>query len=87
MTKETQPDVILMDVNMPKMDGIAARRRINSTFPSVRIIGLSVQNEEHVSMAMKQAGAVTFLNKDAAIEDLYQAIQNVRNVSGLAENR
>ena len=87
MTKETQPDVILMDVNMPKMDGIAATRRINSTFPSVRIIGLSVQNEEHVSTAMKQAGAVTFLNKDAAIEDLYQAIQNVRNVSRLAENR
>jgi FixJ family two-component response regulator len=36
---------------------------------------------------MKQAGAVTFLNKDAAIEDLYEAIQNVRNVSGFAENR
>jgi hypothetical protein len=36
---------------------------------------------------MKAAAAVTFLSKDAAIEDLYQAIHDVRNVSGLAENR
>jgi PAS domain S-box-containing protein len=87
MTKQTLPDVILMDVNMPKMDGITATRHIKSAFPTVSIIGLSVQNEAHVSHAMKAAGAVTFLSKDSAIEDLYQAIQDVRDSSGLAENR
>lgn len=79
LTSQTKPDVILMDVNMPKMDGIEATRHIKNTFPAVMVIGLSVQNEEHVQTAMKQAGATAFLNKDAAIEDLYQAIHAARN--------
>ncbi len=79
LTGQTKPDIILMDVNMPKMDGIEATRRIKSTFPSVRVIGLSVQKEEHVRTAMQQAGAIDFLQKDAAIEDLYRAIQVAGN--------
>jgi DNA-binding NarL/FixJ family response regulator len=69
------------------MDGIEATKRIKAEFPLVRIIGLSVQNEEHVQAAMKQAGATSFLNKDAAIEDLYQAIQTARQEDELSIRR
>ena len=73
-----------MDVNMPKMDGIEATRRIRDTFPAVMVIGLSVQNEEHVQSAMKENGAIAFLNKDAAIEDLYRAIRSARQPGGVS---
>ena len=84
LTGQTKPDVILMDVNMPKMDGIEATRLIKTTYPAVIVIGISVQNEDHVQTAMKQAGASAFLNKDAAIEDLYQAIQAARHIGELS---
>ena len=68
------PDVVIMDVNMPKMDGVEATRHITSTCPNVVVIGLSVHNSPHVQTAMKEAGAAAYLTKDAAPEQLYQAI-------------
>jgi DNA-binding NarL/FixJ family response regulator len=74
-----QPDVILMDMNMPRMDGIQATRRIKREQPAVIVIGLSVQSLQELEMAMKEAGATAFLNKEAAGEQLYQTIQTVRS--------
>lgn len=78
LAKQCQPDVVLMDVNMPVMDGIEATRRIKETLPDTIVIGLSVQTIAHVGHEMREAGAVAFLNKEAAVEDLYQTIQTAR---------
>ena len=78
LARQWRPEVVLMDVNMPVMDGIEATRRIKDALPDTIVIGLSVQTIAHVGHEMREAGAVAFLNKEAAVEDLYQTIQTAR---------
>ncbi len=68
------PDVIIMDINMPHMNGIEATRLIKRDFPQIQIIGLSVQDEYEIAFAMKKAGALTLLNKAGDAEELIQTI-------------
>jgi signal transduction histidine kinase/CheY-like chemotaxis protein len=68
------PKVIIMDVNMPKLNGIEATRVIKNKFPNMEIIGLSVQDENDVAESMKKAGAATLLNKAGDPQELIQTI-------------
>jgi DNA-binding NarL/FixJ family response regulator len=68
------PDVILMDVNMPKMDGIEATKRIKDAHPFSIVIGLSVNNAPHIVEAMKDAGTAAFMSKDVAADELHKTI-------------
>lgn len=69
------PDVVVMDANMPRLDGIEATRRIKELYPQMIIIGLSVQTAAQVANSMIQAGASGYLTKESAGEQLYEAIQ------------
>jgi len=69
-----KPNVIIMDVNMPQMDGVQATRLIKQSLPKTTIIGLSVNESARVKEALLQAGASTYLNKDDVGEDLYLTI-------------
>lgn len=72
-----RPDVILMDVSMPGMDGINATRQINSKFSDIKIIALSSYSEEAYHEKMMEAGASDYLPKVCSRADLIGCIRSV----------
>jgi DNA-binding NarL/FixJ family response regulator len=72
-----QPDVVLMDVAMPEMNGLEATARVSKEFPSVRVIILSMHaNEEYVLQALR-AGAAGYVLKDSGVSELELALKSV----------
>ena len=76
---EFLPDIVLMDVKMRGMDGPETTRKIKSAHPSVMIVGLSGYDDEESAFAMVKAGAIGYVVKDAAPEQLLQAIRQTAN--------
>lgn len=77
LAQEVSPDVILMDINMPNMDGIQATQEImNSDYPCC-IIGLSLYSDENIGKIMLKAGAADFLSKKNSINSLFDTIRTV----------
>jgi CheY-like chemotaxis protein len=72
-----KPDLIVMDVNLPRLDGIEATKRIRREHPETAVVGLSVNQAEHVARAMRDAGAAAFLTKESAADQLYETIETV----------
>ena len=70
------PDVILMDLSMPRMNGIDATRVIHEQYPDIRIIGLSLYQEEERAQAMLDSGAVLYLTKTCSPAELKAAIRS-----------
>ncbi|MCJ7532459.1 MAG: response regulator, partial [Anaerolineales bacterium] len=75
LAKETKPDVILMDINMPDMDGITATEHIKQNLPFTQIIILSVQSDSNYMRRAMVAGADDFLAKPPTIEELTSAVR------------
>ncbi|HEU5407469.1 MAG TPA: response regulator, partial [Nitrospira sp.] len=81
LVEELRPRVIVMDINMPKMNGIEATARIKTQWPETIVVGISVNSEDDNSETMKRAGAVTVLTKDRAVDQLHDAIVQEVGVS------
>lgn len=77
LTRETQPDVVVTDVEMPIMNGIEAAREIHKANPEVQIIALSMHNDEFSVEIMLRYGARGYILKSDAYEELIAAIRRV----------
>jgi DNA-binding NarL/FixJ family response regulator len=75
--EETLPDVVLMDLNMPRMDGIEATARITAAHPHVAVVVLTTYSDEERVLAALRAGARGYLTKDAGAEDIERALRRV----------
>ena len=71
------PHIVVMDINMPRRTGIEATADIKQRFPNIEVIGLSVNTTLETRKAMQEAGAVMVITKEAVVENLYKAIQDV----------
>ena len=77
MAGTLRPAVVIMDINMPRLNGIEATARIKHQHSDTRVIGLSVNAGPDNREAMLKAGADMLLTKEAAVEELYRVIQSV----------
>ena len=83
VAKRERPDVVLMDVRMPEMDGLEATRQISSEAPGVRVIVLTTFDIDEYVYGALRAGASGFLLKDAPADDLIAAIRIVASGDAL----
>ena len=74
-TRQLRPDVVLMDVRMPNLDGVAATRQIRDTFPEAKVIILTTFDDDEYVFEGLRAGAAGYLLKDVPSEQLAQAIR------------
>lgn len=77
LSEQLKPDVVVMDVTMPQLNGVEATRRILATTPSAKVLGLSMNADRRYVVAMFEAGAAGYLVKNSAADELIQALQSV----------
>ncbi len=77
LVQELSPQVIIMDISMPDLNGIDATRQILSEFPGLKVIALSMHSDSLFVLNMLKAGASGYLLKDCALEELVKAIRTV----------
>ena len=75
LARELKPDVVVMDVSMPHINGIEATRRIKTDLPDAVVVGLSMYQNDEMASAMRAAGAAAYLSKDKATEALCGVIR------------
>jgi CheY-like chemotaxis protein len=87
LAREAKPDILLMDVNMPGMNGVEATRIIHEELPEVIIIGLSMHDEAAHAAAILEAGAVDYLTKSEPSDAIIGTIRKLCRVRSVSEVR
>jgi DNA-binding NarL/FixJ family response regulator len=77
LVQSVDPDVVVMDITLPGMNGIEATRLMRARFPRVKVLGLSMHNDKRYVRNMLQAGAAGYVHKVAAPEELARAVEIV----------
>jgi len=77
LARELQPDVIVIEISMPNLNGIEATRQITRKMPNVKVIALSACRDKRSVVEMLKAGASGYVTKECAFEELIAAIRNV----------
>ena len=75
--EKLKPDIILMDISMPDLNGIKAAKQILAKFPDMKIIMLSMYNSRELIVESLRAGAQGYILKECSSEELYEAIRNI----------
>jgi len=77
LARKLRPQVVVMDITMPDLNGIEATRQITKEVPDVKVLALSIHSDQRFVMEMLRAGATGYLIKDCASEELVSAIRSV----------
>ena len=77
LAQRCNPDVVIMDVSMPGLNGVEATRKITTDRPGTKVIGLSMHTDRRYTSELLKAGAAGYLPKDGAFEELEQAVRSV----------
>ena len=77
LARKLEPDIVIMDISMPELNGIEATRQVTSEIPGIKVIALSMHSEERFITEMFKAGASGYLLKDCAFKELIIAIRAI----------
>jgi two-component system NarL family response regulator len=77
LAQTLRPDLLVLDVGLPEIDGIEVARRLRASLPALKLLALSIHSEERFVQAMLNAGANGYLLKTSAVTELVQAIRAV----------
>ena len=77
--QNTQTDVLLLDIDMPKENGLVVLRRVKNEFPSIRVLVLSMHPEEIYAVNCLKSGAMGYIGKNAPVEEILAAIRKVND--------
>ena len=87
ISQELSPDVVLMDINMPDMDGIAATEAIRARQPAVQVVILSVQSDQNYMRKAMLVGARDFLTKPPMGDELISAIRRAGDMAKIEKSK
>jgi len=74
---ELQPDVVLMDITMPKLDGLEATRQIKASYPNIAVLVLTIHSDDQHIISILEAGAAGYLTKSVFGEEVVQSVRGV----------
>lgn len=77
LLKHIQPDVVLLDITMPIMDGLATLPEIKKLYPDIKVIMLSMHNDHSMISRMMEIGANSYLTKESGADKIYEAVKSV----------